>query len=61
MDNICVSCGAIIPEGRQICPKCEKEEFAIRPIKKYSERPLGIWGKKKRQKSAKLSKGGYNG
>lgn len=51
MNNICVSCGAIIPEGRQICPKCEKEEFAIRPIKKYSERPLGIWGKKKRQKA----------
>lgn len=21
----CVSCGEIIPEGRQVCPKCEKE------------------------------------
>lgn len=24
--NTCVCCGAIIPEGRQICPKCEKED-----------------------------------
>lgn len=23
-DNTCVCCGAQIPEGRQICPKCEK-------------------------------------
>lgn len=21
--NTCVVCGAIIPEGRQVCPKCE--------------------------------------
>ena len=25
MDNRCVCCGEIIPEGRQICYKCEKE------------------------------------
>lgn len=23
MNNQCVSCGEIIPEGRQICPDCE--------------------------------------
>lgn len=23
-DNTCVCCGEIIPEGRQICPKCER-------------------------------------
>lgn len=23
-DNRCVCCGASIPEGRQICPECEK-------------------------------------
>lgn len=23
MDNTCVQCGEIIPEGRMICPKCE--------------------------------------
>lgn len=22
-DNKCVMCGDIIPEGRQVCPKCE--------------------------------------
>ncbi len=25
-DNRCVCCGAIIPEGRQVCPKCERGE-----------------------------------
>lgn len=24
-DNTCVCCGVQIPEGRQICPKCEKD------------------------------------
>lgn len=24
MDNRCVYCGEIIPEGRQVCPTCEK-------------------------------------
>ena len=23
--NRCVCCGEIIPEGRQVCPKCERE------------------------------------
>ena len=23
MENRCIVCGAIIPEGRQICPNCE--------------------------------------
>lgn len=26
--NTCVCCGALIPEGRQICPKCEKSSGA---------------------------------
>ena len=25
MNNKCVTCGEIIPEGRQICPKCESD------------------------------------
>lgn len=25
MEDRCVSCGAIIPEGRQVCESCEKE------------------------------------
>lgn len=24
-ENRCVCCGAIIPEGTQVCPKCTKE------------------------------------
>lgn len=24
MENKCLVCGAIIPEGRQVCPNCEK-------------------------------------
>lgn len=23
MDNRCICCGEIIPEGRQVCPRCE--------------------------------------
>ena len=23
MDNFCVCCGAVIPEGRMVCPICE--------------------------------------
>lgn len=25
MEDKCVSCGAIVPEGRQICPNCEQK------------------------------------
>ena len=25
MDNFCVCCGDIIPEGRMVCPICEME------------------------------------
>jgi RNA polymerase subunit RPABC4/transcription elongation factor Spt4 len=28
MENRCVMCGAIIPEGRQVCPNCEKGQKA---------------------------------
>lgn len=24
MDNRCIKCGDIIPEGRQVCPKCDE-------------------------------------
>ena len=29
-DNRCVSCGEIIPEGRQVCPQCETKKEPIR-------------------------------
>lgn len=25
MEERCICCGEIIPEGRQVCPNCEKE------------------------------------
>lgn len=25
MDNTCVMCGEIIPEGRLVCPQCERK------------------------------------
>ena len=25
MDNRCICCGEIIPEGRMVCPNCEAE------------------------------------
>lgn len=31
MDNTCLVCGEIIPEGLQVCPKCEKNENVDHP------------------------------
>ncbi len=36
MADTCVCCGEIIPEGRMICPICEK---AVEEWKKLSESP----------------------
>lgn len=27
MENRCVACGAIIPEGQQVCPNCEAGDW----------------------------------
>lgn len=29
MDNRCVICGEEIPEGRQVCPECEKKQETV--------------------------------
>jgi predicted nucleic acid-binding Zn ribbon protein len=29
MENRCVVCGAVIPEGRWVCPLCEKGELPL--------------------------------
>ncbi len=29
MDNTCVVCGAVIPEGRQVCPVCEQNHCGL--------------------------------
>jgi RNA polymerase subunit RPABC4/transcription elongation factor Spt4 len=26
MDNTCVCCGTVIPEGRMVCPTCERQQ-----------------------------------
>ncbi len=47
MNNNCVSCGATIPEGRQVCPNCEKVKtryhFSI-DVEKGIKSPLGLRG-----------------
>lgn len=30
MENKCVCCNEIIPEGRQVCPNCERKEVIMR-------------------------------
>ena len=41
-DNICVCCGEQIPEGRQICPKCEKDDDAGMEL--VFDEESGTWG-----------------
>lgn len=41
-DNTCVCCGAQIPEGRQICPKCEKDDGAGMEL--AFDKESGTWG-----------------
>jgi hypothetical protein len=36
MHNRCVCCGVIIPEGRQVCPSCEKKFGTIEKIETCS-------------------------
>ena len=35
-ENLCVCCGASIPEGIQVCPRCQKgrDEYGARAIMK---------------------------
>ena len=33
MEERCICCGEIIPEGRQVCPNCEKGQ----PLKRKDE------------------------
>ena len=41
-DNTCISCGEIIPEGRQICPNCEKESESTVMLEKIEGRCLNV-------------------
>lgn len=45
MDNTCVCCGKIIPEGLQVCPSCQSNVFSTmnkaRAVFEVSGKPLG--------------------
>lgn len=43
MENACICCGAIIPEGRQVCPMCEKATCETK-----NKRKKIIWDKNDR-------------
>ena len=47
--NMCICCGEIIPEGRQVCPACEKQLKNYKPkgvktktVRKYVAPDLGV-------------------
>lgn len=42
MDNRCVYCGEIIPEGRQVCPICERLQTETTKAEK-SDNVLDNW------------------
>ena len=47
MEDRCVCCGAVVPEGRMVCPQCEMETEQIMaerrkeklPVRQYSGVP----------------------
>ena len=41
-DNRCVYCGEIIPEGRQVCPSCEKIQSETTKAELF-DRVLNDW------------------
>ena len=43
MDNTCVCCGELIPEGIQVCPACVKLIENNRKDELTNERTRNIW------------------
>ena len=43
-EDYCVSCGEMIPEGRQVCSNCESKTVDTQPCKGCSERHEGCHG-----------------
>lgn len=37
MDNRCIFCGEIIPEGRQVCPMCEKLQTETTKAERFDD------------------------
>ena len=42
MDNRCVYCGEIIPEGRQVCPTCERIQTDTNKAERF-DRVMNDW------------------
>ncbi len=47
MEERCIACGDIIPEGRQVCPKCESIEEKLANI--YPTYPCHRCSRKKKR------------
>ena len=51
MEERCVFCGAIIPEGRQVCPNCENKYKGIEKGDQYADSKKGSNQTRKETKS----------
>lgn len=53
MENTCVCCGEIIPEGRQICPVCIKQlkEYQVEGAKTISVKKFVVKGSDNEQRA----------
>ena len=40
MDNRCVCCGAVVPEGRMVCPQCERKTEQIMAERRREKPPV---------------------
>lgn len=54
-DNRCLYCNNIIPEGRQVCPTCEKKLNAVK-----ARRRIGYANSQIRQFMQEVRRGDYN-
>ena len=44
MEDRCVTCGVIVPEGRQVCPNCEARQAPVAPRLGHAGEGLWICG-----------------
>ena len=42
--DTCVACGSVVPEGRQVCPACERQTFisAHNPVSRPAIPPASL-------------------
>jgi len=45
-EEVCVVCGAPVPEGRQICPNCEEKYFGNKKDNDKQDDEWGEWKEK---------------